>query len=547
MNRAFRAAAACVLSMLVCRADSFPYIEPAYHRLYPPPPPVEVHPVEGLEQHVFDGKLHLRLKDFVELVLLNSTDIHLDRLDELTAADAITTAKGPFDPQLQLGWNAYRSISPGYSQIQGAQSVNSLTETSTILFNQLLPTGQQIQVGFYGIRSSTNVAFDYFNPFITSQLAFNITQPLLQNRTNLEYRAPLMIARTELLITSEQNQSKIADIISNAAEQYWLAIQARDVIRVAQRSLELAQKSYDRDKQALDLGALPRLDIFQSQSQVASRKLDVVNADYAYKADVDGLRRLIGADLRPDTRTMDMVLEDDPTTLPLRIIDPFEQSLARALHDRPELTAAERSISLDDLNAQVARNMIRPQLNLQLQGGANGLGGNQVPVIGPLGTSTAFIPGGLGDALWQTFAFNAPYYGFGLNFVLPFRNSVAQASLSDALVNKARDRYTERQLKQTVIQQVKQSIDSLDLSKAAIEAGVNARDLALKNVQAEQQKYELGGTTVFELLQAQTQLAQVENSLVNAYVGYQIAYVEYQRATWTLFDDFDIRLERIRP
>lgn len=545
MNRRFFA---LLLALALARAETFPFTDSIYRRLYPPPSAVEVRPVEGLDKHIFDGKLHLRLKDFVELVLANSTDIHLDRLDELTAADAILSAHGLLDPQLQLQWNAFRSISPGYSQIQGAQSVNSLSETSNILYNQILPTGQILQLGFVGVRSSTNVAFDYFNPYITSQLLFNITQPLLQNRTGLQYRAPAMIARTQLLITSEQNESKIADIISQAAQQYWLAIQARDVIRVARRSLELAQKSYDRDKQALDLGALPKLDIFQSQSQVASRKLDVVQAEYAFRADLDSLRRLIGADLRPETRAMEIVLEDDPTTLPLRTIDPFEEALARALHDRPELTASERSISLDDLNAQVARNEIRPQLNLQLQGGSNGLGGNQVPVVGPLGVGpTTFVPGGLGDALFQTFAFNAPYYGFGLNFTLPFRNSVAQASLADALVNKARDRYSQRQLRQTVIQQVKQSIDSLELSKAAIDAGVNARDLAGKNVQAEEQKYELGGTTVFELLQAQTQLAQVENSLLNAYVGYQIAFVQYQRATWTLFDDFDIRLQRIKP
>jgi len=506
---------------------------------------VEVHPVEGLDAHIFDGKLHLRLKDFVELMLLNSTDIHLARLDELTAAANIVSAKGPFDPVLQVGWNAYRSISPGYSQIQGASSVNNLSETAILGYQQLLPTGQTINAGFTGIRNSTNSAFTYFNPYITGLLAFNISQPLLQNRTGLQFRAPLMIARTELLITSEQNESRIADIVSNAAQQYWAAVQFRDAIHVSERALELAQKSYDRDKQALDLAALPKLDIFQSQSQVASRKLDLVQAQYAFRASLDALRRLIGADLRPETRTMEIVLEDDPSALPLRRIDSFEDSLARALHDRPELSAAERSISIDDLNARVARNQLRPQMNLNLQGGANGLGGNQIPVTGPLGTGpTAFVPGGLGDALYQVFAFDAPYYGFGFQFNLQFRNSVAQGNLSSALVNKARDRYTERQLKQTVIQQVKQSIDSLELAKASIEAGPTARDLAIRNVQAEEQKYELGGTTVFELLQAQSQLANVEFSLLNAYVTYQTAFVQYERATWTLFDDYNIRLAK---
>jgi outer membrane protein len=147
----------------------------------------------------------------------------------------------------------------------------------------------------------------------------------------------------------------------------------------------------------------------------------------------------------------------------------------------------------------------------------------------------------LGNALSQMFRFNAPWYQFGLQFALPFRNSSAQASLSNALVNKARDRYAERQQQQQIIQDVKQSLDNLELARASIEAASNARDLSAKNVEAEQQKYELGGTTVFELLQAQNQLATVENSLLNAYIGYQTAYVNYQRSTWILFDEFGVQ------
>ncbi len=528
-----------VFSLLACiaslHAASFSFVDPLYHRLYPPPQPVRVRPIEGIDEHITNGKLHLNLRDFVTLVLRNSTEIHLSSLDVLTAADQITRAKSPFDPDLQFGFSAQRYVEPTFTQISGATILSSLTQSSSLQYQELLPSGQTLTFGYTGIRNSSNSSFNTFNPNIASTLAFNFSQPLLQNRTNLLYRAPLMIARTQLLITSERNEATIANLISSAVQQYWQAILARDIIRVQDQLLQLAQKSYDRDKTALDLGALPKLDIFQSESQVAQHKLDLVQAQYAYRANLDNLRHLIGADLRPDTRSIDVVLEDDPATLPLRTIDPFETALATALHNRPELSAVRRSISLDDLNARVARDQIRPQVNLNVLGGASGLGGNSV--IGVI------VPGGLGDSLSQMFLFNSPYYGAGLSFNLPFRNSAAQASLSDALVNKARDRYSERQTEQQVVQDVKQAINSLELAKAAIDAGATARELARKNVDAEQQKYELGGTTIFELLQAQNQLASVENSLVSAYVGYQTAYVQYERATWTLFDDYNIKID----
>ena len=140
-----------------------------------------------------------------------------------------------------------------------------------------------------------------FNPSLSGAFNFSVTQPLLQNRSGIQFKAPLEIARTQLAITSRQSEAHIADLVATAAGQYWDAVRARDNIKVQQQTLDLAQKSYDRDKQALDLGALANLDIFQSETQVAQRKTDLVQAEYGYRAALDGLRRLIGADLTPAT------------------------------------------------------------------------------------------------------------------------------------------------------------------------------------------------------------------------------------------------------
>jgi len=533
-----RFAAVFLLGAASSLAGSKPVVESLYHRLYPPPAEVRVRPIEGLDERIQDGKLHLHLKEFIELVLRNSPDIQLTRLDVLTSTNAVTAAKSVFDPQLGLGFNLNRTESPEFTQLGGAPTLNSLTDNATVNYQQNLPTGQQISVGFTGERYSSNSLFNTFNPTVTGGLNFSITQPLLENRTGLQYRAQLMNARSRLLITSDQDAGRIADSVASAAQQYWAAVQARDAIRVRQRTLELAQRSYDRDKQALDLGALPKLDIYQSESQVAQRKLELVQAQYAYTAQIDVLRRFIGADLQPRTRSLEIVLDDDPSVLPSRLIDPLEDALARAMKTRPELSAIRRSESLDDLDARIARDALRPQLSLNLQGGSYGLGGNEIAAATPL---SPLVSGGLGDALSQLFRFQAPWYQAGLQFNLSFRNSAVQANLSNALVNKARDRYSERQEQQQIILDVKQSIDNLGLAKASIEAALNARDLSTKNVEAEQQKYELGGTTAFELLTAQSQLADVENSVLSAYIGYQTAFISYARATWILFDELGVQ------
>jgi outer membrane protein len=498
------------------------------------PDTVQVRDVQGISEHVVDGKLQLKLKDFLELVLKNSTDVNLTRLDVYTAADQVKAAEGVYDPTLLFGFNTFRSVSPQSSQLSGASTLSNLSQNSFLNFQQTVPTGQTVNSGLNVTRTSTNDSFDFLNPNLLGSLNISVAQPLLRDRTRIQLTAPIDIARTQLLITSEQSEAHISDVLAAAAGQYWDAIRARDNIGVLQQTLNLAQKSYERDKKALDLGALASLDIYQSETQVAERNVDLIQATYAYTSALDGLRTLIGADLTPELRKMEIVLGDDPAALPPKsAIVPFEAALTAALRIRPELSAAHRRITVDDLNARVARNLLLPRVDLTVQGAASGLAGNQPPLANT----------GLGNALGQTLAFTYPGYGAGLQVTLPIHSKVAQAQLADALVNKTRDAYTERQIQQQITQDVRQAINSIDLANASIDAAIRARDLAQKNVDAEQQKYELGSITAFEVLDSQTRLATAESAVLNAYVGYQEAFINYQRATAVLLDGLGMVIE----
>ena len=79
--------------------------------------------------------------------------------------------------------------------------------------------------------------------------------------------------------------------------------QARGALDVQQKSLKLAEASYDRDKRSLELGALPPLDIYRSQSEVAARKVEVIQAGYALTQAEEALRLTIGADRDPQAST----------------------------------------------------------------------------------------------------------------------------------------------------------------------------------------------------------------------------------------------------
>src|SRR5262249_5560881 len=131
------------------------------------------------------------------------------------------------------------------------------------------------------------------------------------------------------------------------------------------KSLELAEASYQRDKRALELGALPPLDIYRSESQVAQRKVPLIQAEYGLKQAENTFRQTIGADLDARAGALDLELTDAAETAgKLEIVD-LQESLADALKNRPEIEAHNQQLAIDDANSRLAAINLRPDLNLR--------------------------------------------------------------------------------------------------------------------------------------------------------------------------------------
>ncbi|HYL65326.1 MAG TPA: TolC family protein [Candidatus Methylomirabilis sp.] len=494
---------------------------------------------EGLADHVVDGKLTLSLDDAIRLALANNTDIKLNHTQIESANNGVHRSYQPFDPLLTSSFNDQRAKSPAFTQLSGAAVTDTLSQTTQFNYQETFLTGTNFQSSFNAFKQSTNSSFVFINPSISTFLQFTVTQPLLRNRGLFPNRAPILIAQKNLKQAQASFQAEVNDTVLQAIGQYWNVILARENLGVQKKSLDEAQKSYDHDKKALSLGALPPLDIYRSESQVASRRVGVIQAEYALKQAEDQLRHVVGADLDERIRALDIQLTENPEPgTDLLNID-IATALSHALANRPEFEALRQQISSDEMNVRLAHNNLQP--NLQLSGfyAGNGLGGDEFNTAVP---PQLIAAGGLGTSLDQLFHFNSPTYGASLNLTLPIKNHAAEASLGDALVSRKRDQYQERQTKQNITLETTNAVHMLEVSKLSIEAAKVALDLAEKNLHAEERKYELGVDTIFFVLEAQTELAQAEQSLVQAQINYQLSVAAVDHATGDLLDHHHVQI-----
>ncbi len=487
---------------------------------------------QGLQDHVANGKLVLTLDDSIRLALANNTDIHIDRSQIDFALDNLGRSHSPFDPVATSSFSDTRAKSLPISTLQGAPLVSNLTQNTLLGYQQLFPTGTNFQTSFSASKNSSSNSFNTVNPSLQTVIQFTVTQPLLRNFGFFPNRAPILIAQSNLKQAHANFTAEVDSIILQVVQDYWAVVLARENLDVRRKSLDEAQKSYDHDKKALSLGALPPLDIYRSESQVASRRLVVIQAEYGLKQTADNFRRDIAADLDPNFRALDLDLTDQPAPVDDQPTVDIANALARALANRPEFEAIREQLASDELSVRLAHNSLKPDLELSGFYSGNGLNSSPPP---PMDI-------GLTGSLSQTFHFTYPTYGASLTLNLPVRRHSSQANLADALISLSRDQYQERRTNQSITLEVTNAVHSLEQAKLSMEAAKIAEDLARETLHADERKYELGAETVFFVLDAQNQLALAELSLIQSQVNFQLAVAALDHATGDLLDHHHVQL-----
>jgi outer membrane protein TolC len=223
-----------------------------------------------------------------------------------------------------------------------------------------------------------------------------------------------------------------------------------------------------------------------------------------------------------------------------------EELVEKALRQRPDLRAARQALDVDDLQIRGTENQLKPTFNLTGNYGSFGRGGpfyQRSNVFGTGNQIISVIPGGLNDALDQLFGFGFPTYSMGVTLNLPLRDRRAAADYADAVVTKRLDLMRVRNQEQTTRLEVLNAITEVERSRASVDLARVALDFAQKRLDAEQKKFDLGTTTLFFVLQAQTDFNVAQLNLVNQTVTFRRNLTGLSRSTGDLLTERGIAIQ----
>jgi outer membrane protein len=503
-----------------------------------------------IEQLLQDGKLTLSLQDAISLALENNTAINVERftpwLDEVGLLRAKSGINGlvPFDPTVTGNLNLEDSVTPLNNPLfAGIIPTGATTATSqpppayiqhignvNLQYNQYFPTGTELQAGMTNNRTSSNFgAFNLYNPYLQSALSVTITQPLLRGFGTLPNTRLIIEAKRTIKVGVSQLEQQVMATTAQVSNDYWELVYARENVKVEEAAVGVSQRLYEENSRRLQIGTLSSLDVLTAQSQVASDKQALVQAQSIQLQDETTLLNDITMNPLDGPLLRAEIIPATPISTPdtgenLRI----EDAVKEAWQKRPELKQAALILENAGTDVKVTKNELLPSVNIFGEYVASGLGGIQtsattaatgafspgLPVVNSAGvpipdefqssavttSSPVIFPGGLGQDLGRAFRGNYSTFEGGINFTLPIRNRAAQADNAQALLNERQQKVQYRQEQNAIFVSVRNALIAMQEDRASLAAAEEARKLAVQTLEDEQEKYRLGASTSYNVV-----------------------------------------------
>jgi len=490
-----------------------------------------------------DGKMGLSESDAVRLVLENNLDVVADRYDPWLADYDIERGYSLFDPKFGMTLTAGRTTIPQSNIVtSGVVALRNLNETANFSFSQLFQTGTRYTIAYTNFRQSSNNLRNILNPFLSSGLNVTLSQPLMKNFGFLPNRRPILIARNNRDISQYIFAQRLIAVVNQVQTLYWNMVFAREDIKVKQRSLDLATKTNEDNKRQVEIGTLAPIEVVKSESEIANRKEELIRAQFLLEQYDDQMKKYVSSfsDLSKITVAIDPT---DKTLSPSDFKDfDLAQAVSYAIEARPEIKQLKKDLENQEINVKYFRNQLLPSANLDLVYGGSGLAGQTRNFL-PDGS---FLPGintGWGDNLQSILGNDFPNYSASITVEIPITNRAAKADFARANFSKYQAEKRLSALEQQIALEVRNAHTELEMNRARIEAASKSRELAEKNLDAEQKKFQLGTSTIRFVLEEQRNLAVAQSNELQALVDFTKAKNNLDRAVGKTLEVQRIRVE----
>jgi outer membrane protein len=346
--------------------------------------------------------------------------------------------------------------------------------------NQLLPGGdiRSVELTSKGISGNVSADITIFNGF--------------ENIKSLRRSEQAKISSEESLKRAEEN------VIFNTASRYLGVLLDKELLDIAQENLENSQQQLEQVRAQVEVGSRPTVDLYNQEAQVASDELIVTQNENSYE-----LSKLL----------LVRQLQIEPLGN-YEFIKPDIDGEMSGINNYSLSTLVDQSLlNRSDLKSEVADlKSLRYQLEI-----AQGSLYPTVTAGGSYGSSYSdqYFGGGISfnDQFWDARIQNS--LRISVNIPI-FQNWNRMYNIESSKIQLKNAELSYENSKLQVIQEVTQAYNDYTSYIKQLEASEKSRRASERAFETQQERYNVGSSTLIELSQAQANYVEAQSNYTQA-------------------------------
>ena len=482
-------------------------------------------------------RFDLTLDDAVERALERNLDIAVQRIHPLVQDMRVAAAGAAFLPVASSGFDFNQETAPNRFVFDGGGLRGQPIVSDRGTYD--LGVGQQVKWGggrydvtWDSTRSESTNIFSTFNPSFGANMTLQYTQPLLRGFRTDSRRTQLVVSRINRDISDIDLEETVVNTLADVSLAYWDLVYARAAVGVQRQALDLAEQLVQDNRARVEVGTMAPIDVVAAQSEAAARRQLLAVAVETQRTSELVLKELIVGGTTDELWNAEI----NPTGEPRIEVTPIDLQAAirGALDRRTDVSRARRQLDVNEATVDNLRNSTLPALDLVGSYQLTGQGGSRLVPAGNsfediFGGAGGVIPGGYGDALDSIANADYPVWRVQLQMSYPLGRSANRAAYERARLELQQNRTQIRRIELRIASEVTGAALRIESIRERIEAATASRELAERQLEAEESKFEVGLSTNFFVLQSQRDLANAQDAELRAILDYQRALIEFDR------------------
>jgi outer membrane protein TolC len=322
-------------------------------------------------------------------------------------------------------------------------------------------------------------------------------------------------------------RSQVQNITEQVRAAYWQLRSLIEQIEIQRRSLAQAEQLLSDNRVRVQQGRLAPIEIVQAEAQVAAAQQALLGAEIQWKNQELTFKRLL-VNGPGDPLFRQTVNPVDLPTFQEQSVD-IDGAIEIALRERSDARQQRQQREISELNLDVTREELRPDLNLTTGYSLSGVGGNLFDRSGLGGAAELVREGGYPDALTAIRNFDTPTWNVSLNFSYPLGTKAAKANVERAQLQMRQSDLAMQSLELQIVTEVTNAGLAVTNTLLQLQAATRSREAAERAAEAELARFNVGASTNFQVVGTQNTVTTARLSELRALINHINAIAEFDR------------------